>query len=83
MKNQRLRNQERRRLQSKMAILRISDAKKLSDKERKERLSDLRMELTKALSKSSQNKGKTKELKRAISRLLTLNNSHKGELSKH
>lgn len=65
-----------------MAILRISDARKLSDKEREAKLADLKMELTKAMNKGSQQKGKRKELKRAISRILTLNNSQQGELKK-
>lgn len=65
-----------------MAILRMSDAKKLSDKDRETKLSELKMELTKAMNKGSQQKGKRKELKRAISRILTINNSNKGELKK-
>ena len=64
-----------------MAILRMSDAKKLSNTERTTKLSDLKMELTKAMNKGSQQKGKRKELKRAISRLLTLN-TQQGELKK-
>lgn len=60
-----------------MAILRMSDISKLSKKERAEKLKDLKLELVKAMNKSSQSKGKTKELKRAISRILTLDNSTK------
>lgn len=65
-----------------MAILRMSDAVKLSDKDRETKLSELKMELTKAMNKGSQQKGKRKELKRAISRILTINNSKQGELKK-
>ena len=65
-----------------MAILRMSDARKLSAKERETRLTELKTELTKAKNKGSQLKGKRKELKRAISRILTLNNSQKEELKK-
>jgi ribosomal protein L29 len=64
-----------------MAILRMSDAKKLSNTERQTKLADLKMELTKAMNKGSQQKGKRKELKRAISRILTLN-TQQGELKK-
>lgn len=64
-----------------MAILRMSDARKMSDKDKVAKLSDLRMELTKAMNKGSQQKGKRKELKRAISRILTLN-AQQGELKK-
>lgn len=65
-----------------MAILRMSDVKKLSKADRATKLSDLKLELTKAMNKGSQQKGKRKELKRAISRILTLNNSEQGELKK-
>lgn len=65
-----------------MAILRMTDARKMSAKDRETRLSELRMELTRAMNKGSQQKGKRKELKRAISRILTLNNSAKEELKK-
>ena len=66
-----------------MAVLRMSDVKKLSPKELSNRLIELKFELTKSMNKSSQSKGKTKELKRAISRILTLNNSQKEGLKQH
>jgi ribosomal protein L29 len=61
----------------------MADIKKLSAKEKDTKLAELKLELTKAMNKSSQSKGKTKELKRAISRILTLNNSTKEELKKN
>ncbi|HVY01443.1 MAG TPA: hypothetical protein VHA12_01630 [Candidatus Nanoarchaeia archaeon] len=64
-----------------MAILRMSDVRKLSEADRKAKLADLKLELTKAMNKGSQQKGKRKELKRAISRLLTFN-TQQGELKK-
>jgi ribosomal protein L29 len=65
-----------------MAILRMSDVKKLSANERKQKMSELKLELTKASNKASQSKGKRKELKRAVARLLTFNNSAEGGLKK-
>ena len=61
-----------------MALLRISDAKKLSATDRKQKLAELTFELTKASNKASQSKGKRKELKRAIARLHTINNAVQG-----
>lgn len=61
----------------------MADIIKLSAKEKETKLGELKLELTKSMNKSSQSKGKTKELKRAISRILTLNNSSKEELKKN
>lgn len=65
-----------------MAILKMDDVKKLGTQDRQQKLADLKLELTKASNKGSQSKGKRKELKRAIARLLTFNNSAKGGLNK-
>ncbi len=54
-----------------MTILRAKDAAKMESKERKEKLKELRLELVKT-SAASKNKAKTKEIKKAIARLLTL-----------
>lgn len=60
-----------------MAVLKIADARKLSVKEQAEKLKELRLELVKAGATSNKAKAKTKEIKRAIARLLTLHNASK------
>jgi len=65
-----------------MAILRMSDVKKLNASDRNQKLAELKLELTKASNKASQSKGKRKELKRAVARLHTFNNSAEGGLKK-
>ena len=61
-----------------MAILRMSDVNKMDAKNRKQKLSELQVELTKANNKGSPSRGKRKELKRAVARLHTFNNSAEG-----
>tara|TARA_Y100000310_G_scaffold321762_1_gene379870 strand:- start:1203 stop:1406 length:204 start_codon:yes stop_codon:yes gene_type:complete len=61
-----------------MAILKSRDISKMSEKERNEKIKDLKMELVKE--KAVANKGgklKTKEIKRTIARLLTFNRLNK------
>jgi len=68
-----------------MAILRTKDIEKMSGKERMEKLKDLKMELVRANVSANRTSSKTKELKRAISRLLTMRinkTSKEGELKK-
>ncbi len=55
-----------------MAVLRMADARKLSEKDRAEKLSELKLELVKGAASANKAKAKTKEVKRAIARLLTL-----------
>ncbi len=68
-----------------MAILKSKDIQKLSANDKKQKLKDLRLELVKANVSANKSGGKTKEIKRAISRLLTsmnrekLNKSAKGK----
>ncbi len=57
-----------------MTLLRYADAQKMDAKARKEKLKELKLELVKT-SGASKNKAKTKEIKKAISRLLTLANA--------
>ena len=57
-----------------MAIIRKNDIKKMSEKERNEKIKDLQMELMKekvALGKGGKNK--IREIKKTIARLLTFN----------
>ncbi len=58
-----------------MAVLRAKDAQKMSQKDRNEKLEELKLELVKANVTANRAKAKTKEIKRAISRLLTINKS--------
>ena len=61
-----------------MAILKAKDISKMSEKERNEKVKDLKMELIKE--KATAGKGtklKTKEIKRTIARLLTFNRLNK------
>ena len=61
-----------------MAILKAKDISKMSEKERNEKIKDLKIELIK--DKASAGKGgkiKTKEIKKTIARLLTFNRINK------
>jgi len=67
-----------------MAILKASEAKKLSLKEIQEKIKELKLELIKANVTANKTNAKTKEIKRVISRLLTFNKiSKEEELNKH
>ena len=50
--------------------------------DREKRLAELKLELSKASVTANKTKAKTKEIKRAISRLITFNNSIKGRVEK-
>jgi len=58
-----------------MALLRNSDVKKMKKEEIETKLKDLRLELVKASVTANKQNAKTKEIKRAISRLLTFSKS--------
>ncbi len=60
-----------------MAILKAKDISKISEKERQEKLKDLKMEIIKNKVASKSGKIKTKEIKKAIARLLTFNRLNK------
>jgi len=55
-----------------MAILRQKDLIKMSEKEREEKLKDLKFELVKSNVAANKTNAKTKEIKRAIARILTM-----------
>lgn len=59
-----------------MAILRQKDIVKMNDKERETKFTELKMELVKAGVTANKQNAKTKEIKRAISRLLTYKNAN-------
>ncbi len=64
-----------------MAILKFKDIKKMSSQEIKEKLKELKIGLVKGSVTANKANAKTKEIKRAISRLLTFNNLE-GKLKK-
>jgi len=58
-----------------MAIIKAKDAAKMSTEDKNTKLAELKLELIKANLTANKQNAKTKELKRAIARLLTLNKS--------
>jgi len=64
-----------------MAVLKNSEVKKMSEKERKDKLKELKMELIRANVTANKASAKTKEIKRAISRLLTMEKASKFDKS--
>lgn len=56
-----------------MAILRVKDILKMTTQDRKTKIDELQLELLKAHVAAHRTNAKTKEIKRAISRLLTIN----------
>ena len=65
-----------------MALLRSKDVAKMAQKEREEKLKELKMELIRAGVTANKSNAKTKEIKRAISRLITFSKSARKELNK-
>jgi len=65
-----------------MALLRAKDVAKMAQKEREEKLKELKMELIRAGVTANKSNAKTKEIKRAISRLITFSKSARKELNK-
>ena len=65
-----------------MVILRAKDVANMEKKEREEKLKDLKMELIKANVTANRTNAKTKEIKRAISRLKTFTKAKKVEVKK-
>ncbi len=57
-----------------MAILRYKEIPKMSADERKTKLKDLKMELIRASVTANKQNAKTKEIKKAIARLITFSN---------
>ena len=62
-----------------MAVLRYNELKKMDAKERTKKLQELKLELTKANVSANKTNAKTKEIKKAIARILTFNNSNTKE----
>ena len=62
-----------------MTLLRYKDIAKMDKKEKDEKLKELQLELIKANVAANKTNAKTKEIKRAISRLILFNTSDKKE----
>lgn len=60
-----------------MTILKIKDIKAMPKEERSKKLNELKMELVKSAVTANKTNAKTKEIKRAISRLFTISNLQK------
>ena len=65
-----------------MAILKMNDVRKMDAKSREDKLNELRLELVKSAVTANKSNAKTKEIKRAISRIITFNKSSKTEALK-
>ena len=65
-----------------MAILKAKDAAKLSQADRESKMIDLKMELVKAGVTANKAGAKTKEIKRAIARLITFGKNRQEETNK-
>lgn len=64
-----------------MALIKLSDIKKMNSQDKKDKIKELKLELIKSHVTANTNM-KTKEIKRAIARLITFNIPHKEELNK-
>ena len=60
-----------------MAILKAKEVSKMDMKVATEKIKELKLELMKSKAATQKSSGKTKELKRAIARLLTFNSARK------
>jgi len=63
-----------------MSLIKAKEISKLGKKEIEEKVKELKLELIKANVTANKTNAKTKEIKRAIARLLTFNKSAKEEL---
>ena len=63
-----------------MAIIKYKDISKINEKERNDKILELKRELVKSNVASQKSNAKSKEIKRAIARILTFNKSVKEEL---
>ncbi|MEK6855218.1 MAG: 50S ribosomal protein L29 [Nanoarchaeota archaeon] len=65
-----------------MAIIKSKEIRNMGENERNNRLNELKLELIKANVTANKSNAKTKEIKRAISRLIMFNKSTREELRK-
>jgi len=64
-----------------MAVLKVKEIKEMSESERMKKLNDLKLELLKSRNVKT-GSIKTKQIKKIIARILTINNSLKGSVDK-
>ena len=64
-----------------MAKLKFKDISKMSDKEKEEKIKELKLELAKANVTANRASSNTKELKRALARLHTMEKSSRDKLN--
>jgi|TARA_Y100000310_G_scaffold212935_2_gene213837 ribosomal protein L29 len=62
-----------------MAVLKFKDVEKMDKKTLDNKLKDLKMELVKANVSANKTNAKTKEIKKAIARILTFTNQRKSD----
>jgi len=65
-----------------MTLLKYKDIAKMPEKERNEKMKELKIQLIKAGVTANRTNGKTKEIKKAISRIITFNKSTIGGVEK-
>ena len=65
-----------------MAIIKLSDIKKMTKSEIESKLKDLKLELVKGSVTANKANAKTKEIKRTIARLFTFGKNRKEEQAK-
>lgn len=65
-----------------MATLKMKDIRNMNEKDREKKMKELKVELTKSRSGNSKTGSKTKEIKKIIARILTLNKSTEDTSSK-
>jgi ribosomal protein L29 len=65
-----------------MALIKLSEIKKMNSQNRKEKIQELKLELIKSHVTANKTNSKTKEIKRAIARLITFNIPDKEALNK-
>ena len=63
-----------------MALIRVKEIKNMNNKERTEKIKELKFELIKSSVTANKTNAKTKEIKRTIARLHTFNHSQGKEL---
>ena len=64
-----------RKLEHKMATLKAKDIKNMGKNDREKKLKELRLELIKSRSANAKSGNRTKDIKRIIAKILTLNKS--------
>ena len=66
-----------------MTRLKTKDIQKMNHEEKKKKLEELQFELVKSKGNATKGSAKSKEIKKTIARILTLNNKNKLEVEKN